>query len=354
MTLGAANVYGFVNARIRALKSRFLSVGDYERLLQSKSYEEFIKILSGSSYGPAMNRISPGKTLYPDDLALFLSREFAEVVYNLSRSLTGKVQDFSKTYMEMFLAESVKTILRGIHVGLDRDEILRFTVPTSPSQIEEFETLINVSSVNSMIDILPYWDIKIALLTRVPQYEEFDSTAPLEVAVEEWYLRKVMDALVDFSNDDKKRVLNILEARVDLRNVLTVLRALALGLDSRVIQMSMVRFTRKSRALMESLTTSTSWRDVFSKLNNTHYSQIGGRLQRLYEDTNDLSEVELAIEDYIAKRVLLQLTAFPFHLGTIIGFFNLKYYEVRNIRSIAVGIERGETADTIRRMITLW
>ncbi|MCK5389948.1 MAG: V-type ATPase subunit, partial [Candidatus Thorarchaeota archaeon] len=49
-----------------------------------------------------------------------------------------------------------------------------------------------------------------------------------------------------------------------------------------------------------------------------------------------------------------QLTAFPFHLGTIIGFFSLKQYEVRNLRSIAVGIERGESAEVIRRMITIW
>ncbi|TFG06339.1 hypothetical protein EU522_01745, partial [Candidatus Thorarchaeota archaeon] len=49
-----------------------------------------------------------------------------------------------------------------------------------------------------------------------------------------------------------------------------------------------------------------------------------------------------------------QLTAFPFHVGTILGFFSLKYYEIRNLRSIAVGLERGESAENIRRMITIW
>ncbi len=354
MSIGAANLYGFVNARIRALKSDFLTVGDYERLMQSKSYEDFIKLLSGSAYGSAMNRASAGKLMYPDDLALFLAKDFADVVYNLSRSLTGKVQKFTKKYMEMFLAESLKTIVRGLHAELDRDEILRFTVPTSPDQISEYELLVNANSVNAMIDLLPYWDVKVAMLTRVHLYEEYDSTAPLEVAIEEWYLRSMLDALQGFSGADKKRVLDILEARVDLNNVVTALRGLYLNLDARVIQLSLVRFTRKSRALMDSLGTATNWRDVFARLNTTRYAQVGGRLTRLYEETNDLAEIELAVSDYVAKRVLQQMTAFPFHLGTIIGFFNLKYYEVRNIRSIAVGIERGESADTIRQMITIW
>ncbi len=354
MSIGAANLYGFVNARIRALKSDFLTVGDYERLMQSKDYDDYIKILSGTAYGPSMNRASSGKNLYPNELALFLAKEFAEVVYNLSRSLTGKVQKFTKKYMELFLAESIKTIVRGLHAGLDREEILRFTVPTSAEQLSEYEMLVNSPSVNAMIDSLPYWEIKVAMLTRLHLYEEYDSTAPIEVAIEEWYLRSILEALKGFSKGDKKRVLDILEARVDLHNVLATLRGLYLNLDSRVIELSLVRFTRKSRSLMESLAVSTNWRDVFNRLNTTRYAQIGGRLARLYEDTNDLAEIELAVEDYVAQRVLQQMTAFPFHLGTIIGFFNLKYYEVKNIRSIAVGIERGESADIIRQMITIW
>jgi vacuolar-type H+-ATPase subunit C/Vma6 len=86
----------------------------------------------------------------------------------------------------------------------------------------------------------------------------------------------------------------------------------------------------------------------------TRFGQFGGRIARLYEETEDLSDVELAIEDYIVQRVKQLLTAYPFHLGTIIGFFSLKYYEVRNIRSIAVGVERGQSAENIRKMITIW
>ncbi|MFX1369511.1 MAG: V-type ATPase subunit [Promethearchaeota archaeon] len=354
MTTRAANEYGYVNARIRGMKSRFLTVGDYERLLQSPSYEDFIRSLVGTYYGPMITSEYPREAPEPAELGLVLARDYANISHKLSKTLSGKVRDFTETYLNMFLAESIKSILRGLHVELEKEEMLQFLVPTSPMQAQEFEELIDTGSVKRAIEAMPYWDVKIALLTRLPAYEELESTAPLEVAVEEWYLRSVLNALTDFSEADRNKVLDVLEARVDLRNALIMIRALALQLEPRIIDMSMVRFTRKSQSLMASFKNSPSWREVLSKLGGTRYSQLAGRLARIYEESNDLSELELAIEDYIAKRVQLQLSAYPFHLGTVLGFFSLKYYEIRNIRSIAVGLERGESPDNIRRMITIW
>jgi len=353
MVFKAANEYGFVNARIRGMKSRFLSIGTYESLLQASSYPDFIKILSGTYYGPIITKYSSTQVPKPDELALILSRDFADISSNLSRSLTGKVREFTDTYLEMFLAESIKSIIRGLHVGLDKEDILRFSVASSPSEASFLETLVDAQSVQKMIDMLPQWDLKVVLLARLPSYQEYDSTAPLEVAVEEWYLKKVEEVLKEFKKDEQKRVYDILESRVVLRNVLTGLRATLLGLDQRAIELSLIRFSR-TREITEGIASATTWRDVLAKLDSTQFAQFGSRMTRLFEETNDLGDIELAIEDYIAQRVKRQLTAYPFHLGTIIGFFSLKQFEVRNLRSIAVGVERGESAEIIRRMITIW
>ncbi len=353
MASKSANEYGFVNARIRGMKSRFLTVGNYESLLSSSSYEDFIKILSGTYYGPVISRDSTTSRPSPEELALILSHDFANVSTSLSRTLTGRVREFTNTYLEMFMAESVKSIIRGVHVGLERDEILRFAVPQTPEQATLFETLVDAGSVSKLIDLIPQWDLRVALLTKLPSYEEFNSTAPLEVAIEEWYLRNVIEALKGFSADEAKRVLDILESRVILRNALTTLRAVILQLESRALEQSLIRFA-KAREFTDSLKTVNTWRDVITRLETTRFGQFGGRIARLYEETEDLSDVELAIEDFIAQRVKQQLTAYPFHLGTIIGFFSLKYYEVRNIRSIAVGVERGQSAENIRKMIIIW
>ena len=353
MGLRAANEYGFVNARIRGLKSRFLTVGVYESLIQSTSYEDFIKALSATYYGAVLSRESPGSIPSPDKLALILSSDFAAISSNLSRSLTGRVQNFTRTYLEFFYSESIKTIIRGLHVSLDADEVLRFSMPTSPADETLFSELVASESVSKMIDKIPQWDLKVALLTRMPTYQEYDSTAPLEVAVEEWHLKKLADSLEGFSSSEIQRVLSIVEPRVVLRNLLTGLRAVTLQVDPRALDLSLVRFQHTDE-ITRRIAAATTWRDAFAAVDGTKYANLAGRLSRMYEDTHDLTGVELAIEDYIAQRVKAQLTAYPFHLGTIIGFFSLKQYETRNIRSIAVGVERGEPAEVIRRMIVLW
>ena len=149
----AAKEYGFVNARIRGMKSRFLTVGNYESLLSSSSYEDFIKILSGTYYGQVISKESKVSRPGPEELALILSRDFATVSTNLSRSLTGKTREFTNTYLEMFMAESIKSIIRGIHVGLEKDEILRFAVPQTPAQASLFESLVDAGSVSKLIDL---------------------------------------------------------------------------------------------------------------------------------------------------------------------------------------------------------
>ncbi|NWF96897.1 MAG: V-type ATPase subunit [Candidatus Thorarchaeota archaeon] len=354
MSFRAANEYAFVNARVRGLKFRFLGIGDYERLVQSASYDEFVRTLLQTYYGPAITREFPYGEPSPEDLALILGREFAGVIHRLSRSLTGRVREFASSYMNMFLAESLKSLIRGLHVGLDKSEILRFSVPTSPSQAEVFSHLVEAGSVIRMVEELPYPDVKLALLTRLSFYEELESTAPLEVALEEWYLRSVLKSMDEFPDMDRHRIVSLLEPRVVLRNMIAILRAAVLQFNPRALDLSLVRFTARSNALTAMLRSRPSWREVFSALENTRYAPLAGRLARIYEQDQNLAEIELAVEDHLAQRMKVQLAAFPFHPGTVFGFCSLKYIEIKNLRSIAVGIERGESAEVIRRMITIW
>ena len=120
-----------------------------------------------------------------------------------------------------------------------------------------------------------------------------------------------------------------------------------------LIEISMIHFSDKTDELIERILKRKTWEEVLRELSNTKYSRIGNQIQRLYEQKNDLAEVELLIEDYQAQQVKEQLRGFPFHLGIIVGFISMKFYEMRNVRSIAVGLEKGESPDEIRKMIIL-
>jgi vacuolar-type H+-ATPase subunit C/Vma6 len=346
-----AKEYGLVNTRIRGKKSRFLTVGDFERFLQADDFNEFVKLLEATAYGPIMHEEFPEGVPHPDELAIILSKDLVQVLSILIKSLSGKVRSFLETYMNMFTSENLKSIIRGVHVGLDKDEILRFAVPLNPHQGEEFISLVQADSVIELIARMPYDDVKEILASHIPEYEELDSTAVLEVAIEEWFLSTVKDELDNFPKSDQKRVMEILETRVVLRNALSRLRSLDLKLDSHITEISMIYFTKETDTLTHKMLKSETWDEVLRVLYVQKYRRISKQIHRLYEQKNDLAEVELLIEDYQAQQIKKQLQGFPFHLGIIVGFIYYKFYEVRNIRSIGVGLERGESPDEIRKMI---
>jgi V/A-type H+-transporting ATPase subunit C len=355
MAFRDAKEYGYVNARIRGMKSRFLTVRDYEELIQAKNYGHFLKKLSTTYYASVIGKDFRRELPMPADLAVMLSKDFADVLHTLSKGLTGRVREFTQSYLDMYLAESLKSIIRGVHAELDANEILRYMVPTSDEQAEVFSELLeSATTVVDLIESLPYEGAKRALSASLPAYEEFGSTAPLEVALEEWFLGRIRDALEAFGEDDQERVYRVLETRVVLKNALDVLRALSLAIEDRIIALSMVQFTSSSDKITESLVLAKSWNEVFDVLESTKYRDIGERLRRIYDRKRDLVEVEIALEDYLAQTIKNLFTLDPFNLGIVYGFFSLKYLEIKNIQSIAVGIERGESANVIRNMITIW
>ncbi len=346
--------FAFVNARIRGMKSRLLRISDYERLIQTGSYEDFIRVLMTTAYGPLITRGVSTRLPSIDDLAVILSRGFAEMVHSLSRSLSGRVQELTARYMDMFLAESLKSIVRGVHVKLGRDETLRFAAAVTPEQEHIFRQLTDAGSVQRLIEMLPYTDVKVALITRLPLYEELDSTVPLEVALDEWYLDGISTALERFPPEDAVRVRNIFESRVLFRNLLAILRAISLQWSQRAIELSTIRFTAHVNTLTSAMRSRPGWREIFAQLQSGAHSQVAGRLARIYESSQSIVELEMAIEDYLAQQIKSLMTAYPFHIGTVFGFLGMKNYEMRNIRSIAVGVESGESPEIIRRMIVIW
>ena len=353
MLFWPAKEYGYINTRIRAKKAAFLGLGEIERFLHAVDFEEFMNLLEGTAYAKIIHEEAPQGIFHPDDLSIILAKDLVQVVTNIKKPLKGKVRDFLESYMQLFTAENLKTIVRGIHAGMDKEELFSYVIPLTPIQSHTFELIVEADSVKDFVENLPYEEIKEALLLKMPLYEKFNSTAALEVIIDEWYLDIIKNALDDFPKSDQKRVIRIFETRVVLRNILTMLRVFELKYDIKIAEMSMIHFNRTVDNLIERFLKSTSWEELIRELAKTRFRKISRRIYQLYESTHDLIEVELFIEDYLAQQMKKQLSGYPFHLGIIVGFISMKHYEIKNLVSIALGVEKGEPPTEIMKMITL-
>jgi V/A-type H+-transporting ATPase subunit C len=353
MLFWPAKEYGNINTRIRAKKAAFLGFGEIEKFLHAVDFEEFMNFLDGTSYANIIHEEAPQGVFHPDELSTILAKDLVQVVTNIKRPLRGKVRKFLEAYMEMFTAENLKTIVRGIHADMDKEEIFSFVIPLTSIQSHIFELIVEAETVKDFVEKIPYKEIKERLLLKMPLYEELNSTAPLEVTIEEWYLDIIKSALNGFPKSDQKRMTRIFETRVILRNILTMLRVFALKYDIKIAEMSMIHFNKTINYLNKRILQSTSWDELFSEIAKSKFRKIGRRIYQLYEATHDLIEVELLIDDYLAQQMKQQLSGYPFHLGIIAGFISMKHYEIKNLVSIGLGVEKGEPPDEIMKMITL-
>ena len=77
--IGKALKYSYINAKVRAIKSRFLTSEDYHILISTKNLEELLTYLRTTIYGEGMPEVSS-----PKELTIYLYRYLHEIILNVA------------------------------------------------------------------------------------------------------------------------------------------------------------------------------------------------------------------------------------------------------------------------------
>ena len=108
--------FAYLNARIRARRSRLLPEGFFREAL-SLNFSELVKVLEESIYGPDLT----GETLTDIDRAVTV--HLNRTVADLPRLVSGKAREAVSLLLMRSDLTNVKTILRGRTAGWSADEI---------------------------------------------------------------------------------------------------------------------------------------------------------------------------------------------------------------------------------------
>ena len=91
--------------------------------------------------------------------------------------------------------------------------------------------------------------------------------------------------------------------------------------------------------------------NVVAALEGTRYYQpVLGAVPE-YESTGSVLPIELALDGHLVRVGKDISITQPFGIGPAIGYLSLKEMEIRNVRTLARGIESGLSADEIRSLI---
>jgi V/A-type H+-transporting ATPase subunit C len=335
--------YGYINARVRGMKSRLLSHRALDELIMRPDLESLIADLENSPYREDIIE-AKGRSSGILCIENALRQNFIKTF--------RKIQDFSKQeaeagqYIGIFLhrwdVQNIKTILRGKNIHTTNEEILECLVPAGELDEATLRELLKQPDVRAVIDLLATWRIRYAkpLTASFAEFAKTKDLAVLECALDRYYYADALEA-VKAPTYNNTLIRNLLALEIDVVNLRTVLRMVRDRVDPADADRYLIEGGKEFnlRKLRELLLLPTL-DEVVKALASTQYRFLATVPEAVIR-TQKISVIEKELERFLIKKGVGAFLLDPLSVGSVIGYFWAKYNEITNIRIIS----RCKTAD---------
>jgi V/A-type H+-transporting ATPase subunit C len=328
--------YGYVNARIRGMKSRLLDRHTLEDLIFQPDLDSLISDLEKTPY---KEEIIEAKGLYQGVLCIeyALRKNF---IRTFQKILEYVRETEAERYLRIFLhrwdVQNIKTILRGKNIHITNEEILDCLVPAGELDEATLNELVRQQDVRAVIDLLATWGIVYAkpLTEKYPEYLEKSDLALLECALDKYYYKESLDS-VKTKSYNTLLIRDILETEIDVVNIRTILRMIRDNVSSEEAQDFLIENGKElTPKKMNQLTALHSIEDLLKELDKTSYRFIADVPESAIK-TQKISVIEKQLEKFLIKKGVSSFLGDPLSVASVIGYFWAKYNEVTNIRIIS-------------------
>jgi V/A-type H+/Na+-transporting ATPase subunit C len=335
--------YGYINARMRGMKSRLLSHRTLDDLIMKPDLESLIADLENSPYRDdiieAKGR-SDGILCIENALRQNFIKTFRKI------QVISKQEAEAGQYIGIFLhrwdVQNIKTILRGKNIHTTNEEILECLVPAGELDEVTLKELLKQSDVKSVIDLLATWRIRYSkpLTGSFAEFVKTRDLAVLECALDRFYYADAL-ASVSAPTYNNNLIRDLLALEVDVVNLRTVLRMVRDHIDPADAERYLIAGGREFDVRkLRHLLALTTIDEVVKALVATRYRFLSSIPESAIR-TQKISVIEKELERFLIKKGVGAFLLDPLSVGSVIGYFWAKYNEITNIRIIS----RCKTAD---------
>lgn len=385
--------YGYINARIRAMKSQLFDRSFIESLLAMKSAEDVIAALGNTSYRGDIERGSvkyPGIAGIEEGLKDHLSTSYNKVV-----KVVGGNKEASRL-LNLLLGRwdlhNLRTVIRGKHSGATDEEIKSQLIPAGSLDEVTLTELTKQPDVKACIDLLANWKVPYAkpLQEGFRLYLNTGNLADLETSLDRFYYEFALAeteprALLGHSQS-VRLVREFFKREIDFVNIMSALRLVKEHLAQELMKQrasegavdfpaggvskragvkdkdqghsGLARYfidggRELSVSRLVGLAMLPEVEDLVEALRGTSYGQtLGEGLKRFFE-TGSISVLERIMEEGIIKSTVALFRQDPLNFSQIIAYLWAKFNEVVNLRIVLHGKAVGMQDDRIREALVL-
>ena len=321
--MGAIGTYGFVNAKVRAMRSFLLDSAAYQRMAETPNLKDFFSVLSQTSYHDVVEKI---ETESPIEIEKEFIREEFRRGRILEKNSRGQVRKMIVLFLERFDVQKVQQLLRiWYHKESDETVVIKdrvvYDIPwdsiASADNLEEIAEQLNGTPFSKIIS------------NTIPDYEKSQSIFSIELAIERDYFERLRIFTNLLRKKDMQIARKIFGIEVDIRN---------LGWLSRFQKYYQIAYKDLQNLLLphgyrlgEEDVREISSReieiDMFQRV-------IPGFPKEFFQEPMNEENFQ-QIEHFLNRILLAQarklFIEFPFSIGSLLGYLVLLEIETKNL-----------------------
>ncbi len=337
--------FGYINARVKGMRSRLLPPGRLEELLAQPDLEGFMQALGSTPYGPELQEaLTRYHGLRAVDEALM--QHFQKAV----RRVLSFADDRPRQLVEVFLlrwdVHNLRIVLRAKHTGHPPEAAEQNLVPAAQLTEVRLRELLRQPDVPAVVSTLATWGHPLApaLAEAARTYQDSRDLLGLEIALDRAYYEWALRVARGRGHDDAL-VRAVVRTEIDLTNVKTAFK---------LQQLPDLTPEERERFFLEGGAAIT--RDVFRTLATPQTKEAGLRKVRtrgIQPEGATPAEVERSLDEQWTRRMADLYLGDPLGVDVVVGFLTLLAAEVRNLRLIARSKALGLPRDLVRREMAL-
>lgn len=343
--MSGIGTYGFINAKVRAMRSTLLTAGVYQNLVNAQSVPDLIQMLAQTHYKSIIDEISSEND---ESLELLILKEEIRQLAIIHKNCKGPLQVLLTRLLERFEGDQLKKVLRCWHKKQECNTDIFKTI-----QIHDipYDSIQQADSFEDILVFLIGSPFHKTLNLAASQYEPDKTTFPLELAIDRQLFTAVWEAADALSKKDRQMAQRLLGIEIDLRNIDWIgrLRNYYKLSPTDIRQFTLANGYRLNADGLQRLATEGSVKEAVDKVIQ------GGAAKDILESKIDIPLQDL--EKLLYYALLLEarkaFSQFPFTIGSIMGFFFLIHIEAKNVRTLVQGKRYGLSAERLQSLLIL-
>ncbi|MGL5615189.1 MAG: V-type ATP synthase subunit C [Sarcina sp.] len=317
--------------RLRVLETRLLDKSKIDRLIDSKTSNDTLKILQETDYAAHMSDIKK-----PEEYEIILSRELIGIYENLYKICP--VREVIDVISVKYDYHNLKVLLKGKILKKDFSYML---IPVGVAKLSDLKYAIENDYYRDLNPIMRECIEKVSI-----DFESNKDPQRIDTIMDKYQFMHIKELEKNLNHSG---IAKYIAMQIDLTNIKTLLRVKKQGKNKEFLNDVLISGGKIDKEKFV-LLLNDSTENIFSKLSHTDYANIIKEGIAEYSESGSVSSFEKLVDNYIMNYMkdakFITSGAMP-----VIAYLYAKENEIKQVRTIMVGKLNSISEEVIRERL---